>query len=256
MWYKTHVMTTLQTDRPAGTPFFRYLPDTDDYAREGGSLLCPPFVPMARVIPDGGANDWRVERFTLSRDAAAFESLQALHHGDRAAGRFTRAGTYLRLIHGAAPGGTCVMSDTGMERYTNLGAVERACGDVLVAGLGLGMVLVPLLVKAGVRRVVVVEQAPDVVSLVLVPLLDFLPPYFSAKLEVRVGSIFDRDEVVARDERFNAIYFDIWNEISGTHYPAMKQLHALYRSRLDQSDPHAWMDSWRRDDMRRHHFDR
>jgi spermidine synthase len=78
------------------------------------------------------------------------------------------AGTYVTLRLTDDSGKSQVMmSDLYYERATCVEVVQRAHGDVLVAGLGIGMILHPILRKEAVRSVTVIEGYPDVVDLVL-----------------------------------------------------------------------------------------
>lgn len=63
------------------------------------------------------------------------------------------------------------MFDTLHERAMNETAVTHARGHVLIAGLGLGMILHPILAKPEVETVTVLENSPDVMALVM-PSLD------------------------------------------------------------------------------------
>ena len=106
-------------------------------------------------LPEGRVGDWSVERFTVSKDEAMFDAIRSL-------GRSVLPGTYTRLMRGR----TVVMSDTPAEKRDHMGAVRRAEGDVLVAGLGLGMAVAAMLNRPEVRCVTVIEQAQEVIDLV------------------------------------------------------------------------------------------
>lgn len=63
------------------------------------------------------------------------------------------------------------MFDTLHEKWMNRTAVLNARGDVLIGGLGMGMILWPILRKRSVTSVTVLENNPDVTALIL-PTLD------------------------------------------------------------------------------------
>jgi len=65
---------------------------------------------------------------------------------------YIRPGRYARLHVGHV----LMMSDTDMERRSNVQVVQQARGHVLIAGLG--MILHPILAKPEVTRVTVVEK--------------------------------------------------------------------------------------------------
>jgi len=104
-----------------------------------------------------------------------------------------------------------VMSDFHYERATCVEVVERAHGDVLVAGLGLGMILRPILGKESVRSVTVIEKYQDVVDLVL----PTLPA--SEKLTVLLDDIYTWKPPQGR--HYDVIWFDIWPDIEVNRLP-------------------------------------
>lgn len=63
-------------------------------------------------------------------------------------------------------GGILLMTDEPDERKTNAEFVQRARGRVLISGLGLGMILIPVLAKSEVEHVTVVEVSPEVAAAV------------------------------------------------------------------------------------------
>jgi hypothetical protein len=86
------------------------------------------------TVPDGICGDWRVESFTVSEEDAQRTAFRAAHKGSD---EYVPPGTYKRLMRGD----TVVMSNTPMEVRTNREFIRRAKGNVLINGLGLGMVL-------------------------------------------------------------------------------------------------------------------
>ena len=147
--------------------------------------------------------------------------------------------TYTRLL----VNGDLMMTDVDFEQRTNTLVVSRARGDVLIAGLGIGMILVPILQKREVNSVTVVEKERDVIACVA-------PRFFpSAKLKVIRADIWTwRPEPFPR---YDAIYFDIWPDICTDNLAEITKLHRAFRKYLK---PDGWMDSWCRDylrDMRR-----
>ncbi|MFZ3264612.1 MAG: hypothetical protein WA172_11485 [Terriglobales bacterium] len=153
-------------------------------------------------------------------------------------------GTYvtLRLTNDAGES-QIMMSDFHYERVTCEEVVRRAHGDVLIAGLGLGMILHPMLKKEEVRSVTVIEKYQDVVDLVLPTLLT------SEKLTVLLDDIYTWKP--ARGRRYDVIWFDIWPDIEATRLPEMARLHRQFRRRLNQANSECWMESWHRRETRR-----
>lgn len=151
-------------------------------------------VGLRADIPPGCSGPWRIERFSVAAPA-----------GVDTRPRWARdaAGEYTRL----SCGDVLFMTDLHAELYTQRVAIEAAWqrgGEVLVTGLGLGLVVDAMLRRAAVGRVTVVESSSDVVALV------------APRLAERHG---DRLRVVTADafawepepaERFTVGWHDIW----------------------------------------------
>lgn len=112
-------------------------------------------------VPNGKRGDWRIDQVTLTADDVQMFNLRALRDGTPEI--VVSPGTYKRLI---GPDGI-MMSNTQFEYRTNRLFIEGAHGDVLVTGLGLGMILRPLLARPMVKTVTVIEKEVDVIALVL-----------------------------------------------------------------------------------------
>jgi len=148
-------------------------------------------------------------------------------------------GTYitLRLTNDAGES-QVMMSDFHYERATCVEVVRRAHGDVLIAGLGLGMILHPILQKQEVRSVTVIEKFQDVVDLIS----PTLPR--DSRLTLITDDIFRWQPPDGR--RYDVIWFDIWPDIEACRLPEMRQLHRRFRPYLNDSNPQCWMESWHR----------
>ena len=133
-----------------------------------------------------------------------------------------------------------MMSDTRFEHITNYEVVRQAHGDVLIAGLGLGMICHPITRKPEVKSVTVIEQSADVIALIA-------PTLPRRKIKVIQGDIFTWRPDKGR--RFNTIYFDIWPAVSHDNLVEMRQLHLAFKSYLARpsEDPDRWMQSWQRE---------
>ncbi len=188
------------------------------------------FRSMIEIVPEAVVGAAKVVHFDVSKDDSMWTAI-------RGGSEYVPPGRYAKLI----VGGSLVMSDTAMEHRTNYEVVRNAHGNVLIAGLGLGMILVPILAKDSVRSVTVVEKSPDVVSMIG-------PLYPSPKLAIVTADIFEWKP--AKAERFNAIYFDIWSDQSTDDLEDMTKLHSRFARSLDRTDDAAWMGSWRRDELR------
>jgi predicted membrane-bound spermidine synthase len=130
-----------------------------------------------------------------------------------------------------------------MEHRTNFNFVYEAEGDVLVAGLGIGYVLLPVLRAREVESVTVVELHQDVIDLVE-PHLRVAVGAAASKLTVVQADIFDFEP--AKGQKWDVIYFDIWPDRCTDNLEQMAKLHRRFARRKRR-----WMNSWCRDELKR-----
>ena len=154
------------------------------------------FPRMADKLPAGVSGEARVEHFEIG-DMEVMQAWMANRDGGGAYPLVLTKGRHARLWVGEE----MMMSDAESERVTCLPLIEHARGDVLIAGLGLGMVLWPLVRKRSVRSVTVLERYPSVVALV--------GPHVprSRKLTIETVDVFDFEPM---GQQWSTIFFDVW----------------------------------------------
>ncbi len=194
------------------------------------------FPRMAEIVPPSHLGEAVISHFTIDEAAAGFSRMRAAISSDRHAG--VSPGTYAKLT----VGGKLVMSDTDMERQTNCEFRQRANGSVLIGGLGLGMVIHPILAKRDVTKVTVIEKSADVIALVSPTLPEDL------RLRVICADIFEW--MPAKGVKFDVAYFDIWPDRSDDNIDEAATLHRRFARRLNRNNPHCWMGSWMVDELR------
>lgn len=185
------------------------------------------------IVPDGVSGDWRVESFTVSAEDEKRERLRAAMQGLRPH-EIVKEGSYKRLMCR----NDVVMSNTPMEIYTNLPFMNQAKGDVLINGLGLGMVLGAILKKPEVTSVTVIEKSPDVIALVA--------PSFEDDPRV---SIIEGDALTytpPKGQSYDVVWHDIWTFITADNLPEMHKLHRKYGRKAQ------WQGSWCRTECEIH----
>ena len=183
------------------------------------------FEPMSNYLPAGAAGSVEIRHFTPpASETCEGETLERRPHVELLINR--------RLV----------MSDTEMERETNRAFVDHAHGHVLIAGLGIGLVLIPILGKENVRSVTVVEKNRD--------LIDLVGPYFEdPKLTIYQGDIFHWYPLDG--EIFDVIYFDIWPTRGEHQVRDMEVLHQRFARYLNQENPEAMISSWYQNELER-----
>lgn len=178
------------------------------------------------TVPEGVSGDWQVEHFTVSAKDLEFTNLRIMLTPGMGH-RVIDPGTYTRLTRRSA----IVMTDTSAEMIEHTNPVRMADGDVLLNGLGLGVVLTALLNKKS-GHITVIERSQNV--------LDLISPHYT---DSRVTFIH-ADALEWRPEkgtRYSVVWHDIWDDICGDNLKDMHRLHRAYGKRCD------WQGSWSRE---------
>lgn len=169
-------------------------------------------------VPDGSSGDWKVETFVIEKDAPGLLYL-ALK------GRYVAPGIYKRLVHKRR----VIMSNTQAEIMDFRYFLNKAKGNVLINGLGLGVLLKALLDKPGIESVTVIEISEDVINLV--------GSHFK---DPRV-QIIHADALTWKPPKgvhYDAAWHDIWDDICLTNWESMSKLHRKYGRKC------SYQDSW------------
>lgn len=133
-------------------------------------------------------------------------------------------GNYVRLIID----GECMMSDTPMEKRTSMDFMINAYGDVLICGLGIGMVILPLLENEKIKTVTVLEKYQDVIDCVL-------PQIEKYDTEKKLKVIHQDCFEFTTKDKFDTIFIDIWAYVNSDVYKEeMQPLKRKYRKFLSE----------------------
>ena len=119
------------------------------------------------------------------------------------------------------------MSDTPSEIRDHMEPILVAKGNVLIAGLGIGMVLQACLEKPEVKHVTVIELSPEVIELV--------GGHYKAKYGDRL-TIIQADIMEwkpPKGERWDVFWADIWDNKCGDNTDEMTKLNRRYGRRTD-----------------------
>lgn len=193
------------------------------------------FPRMATIVPEGECGQAEVSHFTVGDEDARFHNLRTAFIQNT--GGPIKTGTFCRL----SVNGSLLMTDTPAEARSNYEVVRRSHGHVFIAGLGLGMILHPILEKEEVESVTVIEVYQDVINLVA-------PTLTGGKLTIICANAYEWKP--PKSQKFNVIYFDIWGDTSTDDLVDMARLHQRAKFWLDRSDDDRWMSSWRRDELK------
>ena len=180
----------------------------------------------------------KITRFHISEDEARMYNIRTLMSYGSGIERVD-SGDYVRLH----VNGMLMMSDTRMEKITNTEFIKNAHGEVMIAGLGIGLILenlIPLYESGEVTRIVVYEKYQDVIDLVAHRYMDRLP------LEVRCEDIMTYKP--QKEEKYDTLYFDIWPDVNEKNLDDIKVLHNRWKSHKKKG---AWIGSWMADFLRK-----
>lgn len=138
--------------------------------------------------------------------------------------KFLPPGRYAQLF----VDGALMMSDTPQEWASCLNAYRGATGDVLIAGLGIGMVLAPLLVHSRVTSVTVVELDQRVIDVVAPFVVDPHKRLLIVCDDARTWS----PAAHRVPQRFDSIWLDIWPTVDRRNARDMRMLRKRYTKLL------------------------
>lgn len=142
-------------------------------------------------------------------------------------------GTYTRLMYR----GQVIMSDTDIEKRTNQEFVMNAHGDVLIGGLGIGLILMAIQDKEDVRTITVLEKSKEIIQMVGEQL------NLNEKVKIIKTNVFEWEP--EEKECFNTIYMDIWSYINeDIYYNEMVPLIEKYQRYLDSKDLNKSITCW------------
>jgi hypothetical protein len=182
------------------------------------------FVNLNNILSDGKVGSAEIKHFTVAKN-----DIRAMING-------IPCGDYV----GLSINGEIMMSNTPMELRTNQKFINSAHGDVLIGGLGIGLILLPLVsneLKQKTNEIIVIEKNKDVIELVL--------PQLEKYLDDRVTVINDDVFEYVPSKNFNTIYMDIWSYINSDIYEEeMIPLLEFYDNYIDHSDEKAFLKCW------------
>ena len=179
---------------------------------------------MAEILKEGSVGDFSLKKFTITDKDFMAHFRMGISNGD-----------YIRLMHR----GECVMSDTNMEKRTNYPFCLKAHGEVLIGGLGIGMIILAIQDKPEISHITVIEKYPEVIKLVG----NNLP--LNNKVEIINADVFDWKP--SSGKKYNCIYMDIWNWVNQDIYKkemvplTRKYSHYLVSKEIDAN---RFMDCW------------
>ncbi|NCI19758.1 hypothetical protein EJM73_08980 [Clostridium botulinum] len=164
---------------------------------------------MIQYFEDKEIGDFKLSKFKIDKNNF-MARLSGLQYGE-----------YIKLTYKSE----IVMSNTNMEKRTNSNFINNAHGDVLIAGLGIGLIVLPIQNKEDVKSITIIEKNQEVIDLVATQ----LP--LNNKVKIINEDIFKWKP--KRGSKYDVIYFDIWNYINSNVYEEeMKPLKNRFKNYL------------------------
>jgi hypothetical protein len=171
-------------------------------------------------IPEGQSGDWRIEKFTVTKEAAKdFNRSMAWTPG--MGGRQIMPGDHTRLMRG----NQLVMSDTAAEIRDHVDPYVSAEGHTLLTGLGLGVVAKMIASRGEVKSLTIIEKSHDVIKLVK-------PHLRISRMKIIEADIFTWKPHERFAElgikQFDFAWFDIWDDFNEDFIAEKQKLYRRY----------------------------
>lgn len=175
-------------------------------------------------IPEGKSGNCRIEHRIIPKGNVVVvrSAREAVFGGGKAESYF--APHDLRIHYLVEEGVATWTTDLPQEIRSQLPCIEDFHGDVLVGGLGVGLIVAALRRNPKVYTITVVEQSPDVIKLVW----DHLKP--DETCSVVQADLFQylRDYKASGARKFACAYYDIWcpnsEDVLFTHVRSLREL--------------------------------
>lgn len=189
-------------------------------------------VEMWKILPEKQIGEFQISHFELGEFYVKTFLLRDIFTG-REEHKGLKPGKFVRLSRN----GAIIMTNTPMEHHTNTEFIQNAHGDVLIAGLGIGLVLIAIQDNPEVKTITIIERHQEIIDLVF--------PHLPMKKECKVvcEDVFN----YIPEKKFNTIYFDIWNDVN-YNIQEIEVLREKFIEYLDLSDSDCYIGFWREQD--------
>lgn len=205
------------------------------------------FTPMHQIIPVKKSGKFGIEHKKITKEDVKSAELRSIFSQSFYPPKVGTATILYKKSDRSYRNHDVIMSDTEYEKITNNYVMRISGGNVLIAGLGIGMILLPMLKKSSVKKIIVVEREKDIINLVYKHIKKFDT---ENKLELIHDDINNVE--FKKGTKFDVIYFDIWNNVCGDNYSEMKNLRKKFRKyRAKDSVVDSWEEEKTKDLDRR-----
>ena len=154
---------------------------------------------------------------------------------------FISSGKYVKLFIDSK----LVISDTPYEMNTNQKFIDKAHGNVLIGGLGIGLLtknLIPKIESGKINHISIWEKNINLINLWKTA-GQYLPVH--DKISIFNYDVFDYQKVRSQlKDVFDSVYMDIWTNLDENAYAQMKH----FRPFLNPNNPNAFIECWGREE--------
>jgi len=168
-------------------------------------------------IPDCENGDWKIETFDIEKDID-LDFITIWENGEK-----LPKGRYKRLLRGK----NVIMSNTPNEIKDFIQFIDTAKGNVLISGLGMGLVLSFLLSKKEVESITVLEISKD--------LIDLISPHVKDdRVKIIHADAFKWHP--PKNSYWEYAWHDIWDNTCSSNIKEMKRLKNRYKKYVDYQE--------------------
>ena len=121
--------------------------------------------------------------------------------------------------------GEIVMCSTEMELLTNKPFIDNVIGDVLIVGLGLGMVVFPLLNEDSITSITIIEKELDLINFVGFKISEMDT---NNKVTILMGDAYNHYERLDPNKKYDTIFLDFWNQIDMSNVDEVTSMKQYY----------------------------
>jgi len=172
---------------------------------------------------------WAIEKFDVSKEDSKWFNLQESIGGMQGSSvRQIDIGTYTRLVRTNGIFHKTIMSDTTAETSDLLPLACNAKGEVLIAGLGLGVALDLVMQDKEVKHVTVIEISKEIIDLVG----DHFKNKYGDRLTIINADILEWK--APKGVHYDYCWFDIWDDICTDNLKDMTKLKRKYAKKADR----------------------
>lgn len=167
-------------------------------------------------IKDEKIGCYEVKTMKITEEQAYYYNLRAIINNRLE--ELVNSGIYKKLTKF----GEILMTNTQLEIRTHEEAIKQSKGNILVAGLGLGMFLTAIKNKKDVDKIIVVEKSKEVIEMIG-------KYYNDRKIEIINEDIFNFNT----DMKFDLIWLDIWSYLDKENLKEMNYLRKKFSLNSD-----------------------